>query len=198
MANPANPKPLVLASGSRYRAELLVRLRLPFEAVTTGVDEARLPGEAPEALAERLARMKASSLRPRFPDRLIIGSDQVASLGSKALGKPGGRARAIEQLALCSGRSVSFYTAVALAGPPPLPIASTVDVTRVRFRRLGVEEIERYVDAETPFDCAGSFKCEGLGITLFEAIESSDPTALIGLPLIKLRQLLANSGLALP
>lgn len=191
-------KPLILASQSAYRAGLLTRLGLPFEQVATNVDETRFPGEDPEALAERLARMKASVLRPRFPDRLIIGSDQVASLGGQAIGKPGNRVRAIEQLAMCAGRNVSFYTAVAVGGPPPAQILSAVDVTRVRFRKLGVDEIERYVDAEKPFDCAGSFKIEGLGITLFERVESSDPTGLIGLPLMALRNLLAQHGRSLP
>lgn len=202
MANPAQPispaAPLVLASESPYRAALLQRLGVPFEAAAARVDESRFPGEPTEQLAERLARMKASALRPRFPGRWILGSDQVASLAGKALGKPGTRERAIEQLALCSGRTVTFYTVAALFGPEPRQISTMLDTTHVRFRQLSGAEIGRYVDAEKPFDCAGSFKAEGLGITLFEEIRSMDPTALIGLPLIGVRRLLAEAGYPIP
>jgi septum formation protein len=202
MANPSTPitaaQPLVLASGSRYRAALLQRLGVPFEAVAADVDERRFPQETAEALAERLARTKASSLKVRFRERWILGSDQVASLGGQFFGKPGTRAAAIEQLALSSGRTLTFYTAVALFGPTPKQIFTAIDQTRVRFRSLTAEEIARYVDAEKPFDCAGSFRCEGLGIALFDKIESTDPTGLIGLPLIAVRKLLAEAGLSIP
>jgi septum formation protein len=192
------PAPLILASSSAYRAGLLGRLKLPFEAVAANVDETRFPNEAAEELAERLARTKASSLRPRFPGRWILGSDQVAVLGAVCLGKPGKREIAIEQLALSSGRVVTFYTSAALFGPKPQQIATAMDVTRVKFRKLSADEIRRYVDAEKPFDCAGSFKAEGLGISLFERIDSSDPTGLVGLPLIAVRRLLADAGFSVP
>jgi septum formation protein len=197
--HPISPKaPLVLASTSPYRAALLKRLNVPFEAQASKVDEMRYPGEVLEEMAERLARMKASALRVRFPARWILGSDQVASLAGQPMGKPGNRVRAIEQLAMSAGRTVIFYTCAALFGPNK-QIATVTDATRVRFRKLSPGEIERYVDAEKPFDCAGSFKCEGLGISLFEDISSHDPTALIGLPLIGVRRMLAETaGFSVP
>lgn len=190
--------PLVLASTSHYRAELLKRLHVPFEAHASKVDEMRYPGEVLEEMAERLARMKASALRVRFPARWILGADQVASLSGQPMGKPGNRVRAVEQLAMSSGRTVTFYTCAALFGPGK-QIATVMDATRVRFRKLSPGEIERYVDAEKPFDCAGSFKVEGLGISLFEDISCHDPTALVGLPLIGVRRMLAETaGFAVP
>lgn len=187
---------LILASTSPYRRELLQRLRLPFECARPAVDEAPLPGERPADLAHRLARAKAAEVAGRHPDAWVIGSDQVADLDGRVLGKPGGREAAIAQLAAMSAREVRFHTAVCLRrGERGLDAA---DTTTVRFRALEAAEIERYVDAEQPFDCTGSFKCEGLGIALFEAIESRDPTALVGLPLIALAGLLREAGYRLP
>jgi septum formation protein len=187
---------LVLASTSRYRRELLARLRLSFEAARPDVDETPGAGETPEALAARLAVAKAEAVAARFPGAWVIGSDQVADLDGTALGKSGGREAAIGQLRAMSGRAVAFRTAVCLARGDVR--WSAMDVTRVRFRRLDDSEIARYVDAEQPFDCAGSFKSEGLGIALFEAIETRDPTALVGLPLISTAGLLRRAGYALP
>ena len=187
---------LILASTSPYRRELLQRLRLPFETARPEVDETPLRGESPGQLVRRLARAKADAVAARHPGAWVIGSDQVADLDGRPLGKSGGRAAAIAQLAGMSGRVVDFHTAVCLRRGDDEQLA--LDLTRVRFRPLALEEIERYVDAEQPFDCAGSFKCEGLGITLFEAIESHDPTALVGLPLIALSGMLRAAGFRLP
>jgi len=188
---------LVLASTSPYRRELLSRLRLPFETVRPEVDESPLHGETPLALAERLARAKAGVIARREPGAFVIGSDQVAELEGQPLGKAGDRTGAIAQLGAMSGREVLFRTAVCIQreGDPP---RMATDTTTVRFRPLSFAEIERYVDAEAAFDCAGSFKAEGLGITLFDAIDSSDPTALIGLPLIITARLLREAGFVLP
>ena len=188
---------LILASTSRYRAELLARLRLPFEVARPEVDETPHPGEAPATLALRLAAAKASALATLHADAVVIGSDQVASCEGRVLGKPGGRDAAIAQLQAMSGREAVFLTAVALARPGGV-IETALDTTVVRFRPLSDDAIARYVDAEQPFDCAGSFKCEGLGIALFEAIESRDPTALVGLPLIATARLLRAAGCDLP
>lgn len=191
----AGPR-LVLASTSPYRRELLARLRLPFDTVRPEVDERPLADESPEALALRLAVAKARVVALSRPEACVVGSDQVADFDGRPLGKPGDRATAIAQLVAMSGRSVAFRTAVAVATGDALD--SALDTTLVRFRRLAMAEIERYVDLEQPFDCAGSFKCEGLGISLFEAIESRDPTALVGLPLVATARLLRASGFALP
>ena len=188
---------LVLASTSPYRRELLARLRLPFDTVRPEVDEAPLAGEAPGPLAERLAAAKAEAVAATAGDAWVLGSDQAADLDGQPLGKSGGRAAAIEQLRAMSGRSVVFHTAVCLARSGAASLAA-VGRTRVRFRTLAGDEIERYVDAEQPFDCAGSFKCEGLGIVLFESIENRDPTALVGLPLIATAGLLRRAGFMLP
>lgn len=188
---------LVLASTSVYRRALLSRLGLPFETASPGVDEAAGPDETPAALALRLAVAKAAAIARREPAANVIGSDQVAELDGQALGKPGGRDAAIAQLAAMSGRAVQFRTAVCVHGADDA-VRSHLDTTVVRFRTLSTAEIERYVDAEHPFDCAGSFKSEGLGIVLFDAIETSDPTALVGLPLIATARLLRVSGFALP
>lgn len=198
--------PLLLASTSRYRRELLERLRLPFHVARPDVDEAPLPEEAPAALAARLARLKAAAIAAHHPEAWVIGADQVAEVDGQAIGKPGHRDAAIAQLTAMSGRAIRFHTALCLLREGPLqegvPAESTCheasDVTTVRFRALSAEEIERYVDAEQPFDCAGSFKSEGLGITLFEGIDSQDPTALIGLPLIALSRLLRAARFHLP
>ena len=189
---------LVLASTSRYRRELLERLRLPFDVVRPEVDETALPGESPHALAIRLALAKAQAIAGQHSgDVWALGSDQVADVDGHALGKPGGREAAIAQLRSMSGRTVRFHTALCLAHADGRMHAD-IDLTEVRFRGLSDPEIERYVDAEQPFDCAGSFKSEGLGISLFEAIDNRDPTALIGLPLIATCTLLRQAGFTLP
>lgn len=189
--------PLILGSTSVYRRELLSRLRLPFDCARPDVDETPRAGESPLALATRLALAKAEDVAARQPGAWVIGSDQVAELDGAPLGKPGGREAAIAQLAAMSGRSVVFHTALALARSGQSALQA-VDRTVVVFRDLHGDEIARYVDAERPFDCAGSFKCEGLGISLFEAIRSDDPTALVGLPLIATARLLRSAGYALP
>lgn len=187
---------LILASTSPYRRELLARLRLDFEVASPDVDESPLPGESPATLAQRLAMAKGFAIAARMPQAWVIGSDQVADLDGRALGKSGGRAAAIGQLQAMSGRVVAFRTAVCVmrAG---IHFAE-IDTTLVRFRTLDPAEIARYVDAEHPFDCAGSFKSEGLGIALFDAIEAQDPTALVGLPLIATARLLRQAGYSLP
>jgi septum formation protein len=184
---------LILASTSRYRQELLSRLRLPFEAVAPEVDESPLPGEAPAALAERLALAKARVVAAAHPGAVVIGSDQVADLGGMAIGKPGSHARAAEQLRQMSGREVVFQTAVAIVAPG-LAAIERAEV-RVRVRELSDPAIEAYLRADEPYDCAGSAKVESLGIALLDAVESDDPTALIGLPLIRTCALLRRAGL---
>ena len=188
---------LLLASTSPYRRELLSRLCIPFDVVRPEVDEAPLSGESPLALARRLAAAKAEAIATREGDAWVIGSDQVAELDGRPLGKPGNRDAALAQLASMSGRSVAFRTAVSVMHRD-LGRFDAIDTTVVRFRGLAAEEIARYVDIEQPFDCAGSFKSEGLGIVLFDAIETSDPTALVGLPLIATARLLRQAGFALP
>jgi len=192
------PHPLVLASGSRYRRELLARLGLPFGCDSPDIDETARPGEAPAALAARLAREKALAVAARHPLARVIGSDQVADCGGRLLGKPGSAENARQQLRQASGRVVTFWTALALASPSATPLREAVVRCDVHFRELADDEIERYVAAEQPLDCAGSFKCEGLGIILFRKIVSDDPTALIGLPLIALCDMLRAEGIALP
>ncbi len=196
MASALPPVPtLILGSTSRYRRELLARLRLPFEVQSPEVDETEQPGEAPAALALRLASAKAQAVAERFPQAVVIGSDQVAELDGDAIGKPGSHDRAVAQLRRMSGRSVVFQTAVAVVRRATgFHRALLVPVT-VRFRRLSDAEIERYLLAETPYDCAGSAKSEGLGVALLDAIESDDPTALVGLPLIRTCGLLREAGL---
>lgn len=189
--------PLVLASTSRYRRELLARLGLPFEVDRPEVDETPLAGETPADTAVRLARAKGLAVAQRHPGAWVIGSDQVADLDGRALGKAGGREPALAQLQACSGKRVVFQTALCLVRGGGAPLAA-LDRTDVVFRALEREEILRYLDAEQPYDCAGSFKCEGLGITLFDAIHSQDPTALVGLPLIALSRALREAGYRLP
>lgn len=189
---------LVLGSTSRYRRELLERLRLPFDVASPDVDETPRPGETPQALANRLAVAKARDVARRLgDDAWALGSDQVADLDGLPLGKPGGREAAIAQLRAMSGRVVRFHTAICLAHADGRAFAAC-DPTDVHLRALAGDEIERYVDAEQPFDCAGSFKSEGLGITLFDAIDNRDPSALVGLPLIATCRLLRQAGFALP
>jgi septum formation protein len=189
---------LVLASTSRYRAELLRRLGVDFEACAPGTDEKPLAGESPPTRALRLAIAKAEAAAGTWRDAVVIGSDQVAELDGTLLDKPGTAARACGQLLASSGRTVDFHTAVCVFDTRNGSQHVHVDHTRVRFRRLREEEIARYVEREQPLDCAGSFKCEGLGITLFEGIDNSDPSALIGLPLIAVARLLRDCGIALP
>jgi len=186
---------LILASTSRYRRELLARLRLPFDVLSPDVDETALTGESPAALAQRLALAKAHAVARRHPDAVVIGSDQVADLAGVAIGKPGTHERAVAQLRRMRGHSVVFQTAVAVVcGATGYSGAALVPVT-VRFRQLDDAEIEHYLRAEQPYDCAGSAKAETLGIALLDAIESNDPTALIGLPLIKTCALLREAGI---
>lgn len=189
---------LVLASTSIYRRSLLERLNLPFTVARPEVDESPLSGESPEALARRLALAKAEAvLAGSGSGAWVIGSDQVAELDGLPLGKPGSHAAAVDQLRSMSGRDVRFLTALCLAGPDAQRL-QMLDITTVRFRMLADDEIERYVAREQPFDCAGSFKCEGLGIALFEAIDNRDPTALVGLPLIATSRLLRQAGFVVP
>jgi septum formation protein len=193
------PEPrLILASTSVYRRELLSRLRIPFETASPGTDEAVLPGEAPADTALRLAREKSRAVQAREPDAVVIGSDQVAALGDLRLDKPGNRDRAIEQLLAASGQTVDFHTAICVGSGRSGVQSTAVDCTRVTFRTLSRDAVERYVDAEKPFDCAGSAKAEGLGIALIERIESIDPTGLIGLPLILLTAALTQHGIRIP
>jgi septum formation protein len=195
--------PLILASTSRYRKELLERLRLAFSCTAPGADETPRPEEAPVALVARLARAKASAVAFQHPTAWVIGSDQVAvrvdAAGAEAtLGKPATEARCIEQLQSCSGRTIVFLTAVAVMRQEGNTLFEFIDSTRVKFRVLDQATIERYVAKERPLDCAGGFKSEGLGITLCESIDSADPSALIGLPLIRLSAALRSAGFELP
>lgn len=186
---------LLLASTSRYRALLLERLGLPFGVRAPGVSETHQPREQPAARALRLARAKAQAVAVQHPDACVIGSDQVAVLGRRILDKPGDAMRSREQLEAASGRLVAFHTAVVVVGPGAKPAQSHVDRTRVRFRVLSERDISRYVEIEQPFDCAGGFRSEGLGVALFESIDTRDPTALVGLPLIWLAGALRVAGL---
>ncbi|HZX71299.1 MAG TPA: Maf family nucleotide pyrophosphatase [Rhodanobacter sp.] len=189
---------IVLASTSRYRAELLRRLVPEFEQAAPHTDESPLPNEAPAACALRLAIAKAQAVAGTCGDALVIGSDQVAEVDGVVLGKPGDSERARAQLTASSGRRVHFHTALCLFDARHGRKQTHVDHTQVRFRDLAPAEIARYVEREQPLDCAGSFKGEGLGISLFAAIDSHDPTALIGLPLIALARLLREAGVAVP
>ncbi|CAN5617687.1 Maf family protein [soil metagenome] len=188
---------LLLASTSPYRRALLARLRLPFDVMPPEVDETALAGETPLALVQRLAQAKAAAVAMRAGDAWAIGSDQVAELDGQALGKPGSADAAVAQLSALAGRNVPFHTAVALVHSDGRHFTA-VDTTRVQVRALTAAEIARYVAQERPYDCAGSFKSEGLGIALFESIESQDPTALVGLPLIATARLLRQAGFPVP
>lgn len=191
-------RPLILASTSPYRRELLARLALPFLVESPGVDEAAVLGETPAARAARLAVAKALAVARRHPDALVIGSDQVAALDAAILDKPGNAERCRAQLTALAGRTASFHTACALVGLDARIELAHTDTTRVVARALTRGEIDRYIEREHPFDCAGGFKVEALGVALFERIESQDPTALIGLPLIWLAGALRRAGLAVP
>lgn len=191
-------RPLVLASSSPYRRELLQRLQLPFTCCSPNIDERPLADETPEVLVQRLAVAKARALRAQFLQHLIIGSDQVAVLDGQILGKPGTAAAAIAQLTAASGRSVTFYTGLCLLDSASGTIQVDCVPFTVHFRSLSPAQISRYIEREQPLDCAGSFKSEGLGISLFRATEGEDATSLIGLPLIRLCNMLSQAGIAIP
>jgi septum formation protein len=193
-----NPRRLVLASGSRYRKELLARLGLPFEIAAPEVDEAPQPGEAPADTALRLSVLKARALQRSHGDSLIIGSDQVASSGGQRYGKPGSHDNAARQLRELSGRTAIFDTGVSLLDTTNGRIQSRLVPCRVTFRTLDEPLIQRYLEKERPYDCAGAAKAEGLGIALIARMETDDPTSLIGLPLIALSEMLRNAGLQVP
>ncbi len=189
---------LLLASSSPYRQELLSRLRLPFESCAPDIDETSLPGESAEQLVTRLAEQKARALAEQYPNHLIIGSDQVAVLDSKIIGKPHTYERAKQQLQSASGNSVRFLTGLALFDSATGRVQTDCVSFTVHFRELDEARIERYLKIEQPYDCAGSFKAEGLGISLFRATEGEDVTSLVGLPLISLVDMLLNEGYDVP
>ena len=197
---PAAPlsRALVLASTSRYRRELLERLRLPFEVQPPKVDESAQPGETPRTLALRLAAEKARAVAARYREAVVIGSDQVAELDGEPLGKPGDHANAVRQLQGMQGRSITFHTALTVCCAASGFEESDVATVRVQVRALDDAAIERYLRAEQPYDCAGSAKSEGLGVALLDSIDSDDPTALIGLPLIRCCRMLRAAGFTLP
>jgi septum formation protein len=188
-------QPLILASTSPFRRALLERLGLPFTTVAPAVDETRRPGEPPQVLVLRLAEAKAAAVAAAHPDAIIIGSDQVACIDDQVLGKPGDRERAIAQLELASGRTLVFQTGLCVLNAITGRTQTLVEPFHVHFRRLTRARICAYLDREQPWDCAGSFKSEGLGIALFARLEGEDPSALIGLPLIRLITLLESEGL---
>lgn len=192
---PFQPRPLILASTSVYRRHLLERLRLPFDVIAPDVDEAALPHEAPAPLARRLALAKAQAVAAQHPTSVVIGSDQVADLNGEALGKPGTHARAVAQLQRMRGQTVIFQTAVAVVCQANGFAQTELAPVKVQFRDLTDAQIEAYLLAEKPYDCAGSAKSEGLGIALLARIDSDDPTALVGLPLIRTCHLLEAAGL---
>lgn len=191
-------KPLVLASTSPYRRQLLERLRLPFEAAPPGTDETALDGEDAPTRVKRLALEKALAVSTRFEDALIIGSDQLATLGQEILGKPGTHERAVAQLENCRGRAVHFHTGLCLLDSASGDYQLDCVPFTVQFRKLTGAQIERYLRQEKPYDSAGSFKSEALGIALFESMRGDDPTALIGLPLIRLTSMLQAAGVEIP
>jgi septum formation protein len=188
---------LVLGSTSKYRRELLQRLQIPFDVAAPDVDETPHPGELPAAIAQRLALAKARAVAASFPAAVVIGSDQVADLRGQPLGKPGNHLRATEQLRQMSGQTVVFQTAVAVVCLESGFEEQSLAAVKVRFRELSDDEIENYLRAEQPYDCAGSAKSEGLGIALLASIESDDPTALVGLPLIRTCSMIRAAGVAL-
>ena len=193
----APQRTLILGSTSRYRRELLSRIGVPFETAAPQVDETPLPGETPVQIARRLALAKARAVTRRFPQAVVIGSDQVADLAGEPLGKPGTHERATEQLRRMRGRTVVFQTALAVVCEATGFTAEDLAPVEVRFRDLSDSEIEHYLRAEQPYDCAGSAKSEGLGIALLEAIHSDDPTALVGLPLIRTCRMIRAAGIEL-
>ena len=191
-------RPLILASSSTYRHALLSRLGLPFESEAPNLDERRLDGEPARDLVRRLAEAKARALATRHPAHLIIGSDQVAVLGDRILGKPGGFEQALEQLTAASGQRVTFLTGLALLDSHTGQCQVDVVPFSVNMRQLDRSSLTRYLQAEQPYDCAGSFKAEGLGVSLFESTEGPDATSLVGLPLIRLVAMLAQAGVVVP
>lgn len=195
--NPPASRPLILGSTSRYRRELLQRLHIPFDVVAPDVDETPLPGETPRRLAERLALAKAHAVARLHPHAVVIGSDQVADLDGVPLGKPGSHERAVIQLRQMRGQTVIFQTAVSVVCSESGFAQSSLAAVRVKFRDLSDHEIENYLRIEQPYDCAGSAKSEGLGIALLESIDNDDPTALVGLPLIRTCKMLQAAGVAL-
>ena len=188
---------LILGSTSAYRRELLARLHIPFEVAAPDVDETPFPGEAPNEMAKRLSLAKARAVAVRFPQAVVIGSDQVADLNGLSLGKPGTHDKAVAQLRHMRGQTVVFQTAVAVVCLETGFEQRSLAAVRVKFRDLTNDEIENYLQIEKPYDCAGSAKSEGLGIALLDAIDSDDPTALIGLPLIRTCQMLRAAGMSL-
>lgn len=190
--------PLILASTSPFRAELLTRLRLPFETFAPDIDETPLAGETPESMVTRLTKGKAEAARKQFPNHLIIASDQCATCDDDIIGKPRNHARAVEQLSRFSGRSITFLTGLCLLNTATGQTQIDCVPFVVQFRKLSAQQIENYLYIETPYQCAGSFKSEGLGISLFAKMSGEDPNALIGLPLIRLTSFLANEGINLP
>jgi MAF protein len=190
-------KPILLASSSVYRRQLLDKLGLPYQCQSPDIDETRRPNEKPDALVMRLAHSKASALASQYPDSLIIGSDQVAALDDAILGKPGTHERACEQLLAASGRKVTFYTGLCLLNTATGKSQKRCETFSVQFRALSEAQIDNYLKREQPYDCAGSFKSEGLGISLFRRMEGNDPNTLVGLPLIALIDLLNNEGVDL-
>jgi septum formation protein len=189
-------KPLILASSSIYRQQLLRRLGIPFTVASPEIDETPLSGEPPPQTALRLAEQKARALAGQFPDALIIGSDQVAVLHGQALGKPGNHANAVKQLNAASGQTLMFHTALCLLDSGNGTVQLATATNEVKFRSLTPEQIERYLETEKPYDCAGSAKSEGLGIALIEYIRGDDPNTLIGLPLIELTTMLIRAGIS--
>jgi len=189
---------LVLGSTSPFRRELLQRLGLQFATAAPRIDESRVPGESPEELVSRLALAKARAVAGDHPDALIIGSDQVAVIDGDILGKPGNRENAISQLLQASGKVVTFYTGLCLLNAANDTAQVVVEPFRVHFRSLSRAQVERYLDREEPYGCAGSFKSEGLGISLFARLEGDDPNALVGLPLIRLVEMLEKEGISVP
>lgn len=188
---------LVLGSTSRYRRELLSRLNLPFEVASPDVDETPMPGELPAALAARLALAKAQAVAAKYPKAVVIGADQVADLHGQPLGKPGTHERAVAQLRMMRGQTVIFQTALAVVCLESGFVQQDIAAVRVVFRDLSDAEIENYLRIEQPYDCAGSAKSEGLGIALLERIDNDDPTALIGLPLIRTARMIRAAGVQL-
>lgn len=193
-----NMLPIVLGSTSPFRRALLEKLGVPFVMDAPRVDEATLPGEAPQPLVRRLAEAKAREVASRHSAALVIGSDQVACVDGGILGKPGNRENAVAQLVAASGKAVVFHTGLCLYNSASGRAQVAVEPFTVHFRALDRGQIERYVDRELPFNCAGSFKSEGYGITLFSALEGRDPNTLVGLPLIRLVEMLAAEGIKLP
>ncbi|HEC17616.1 MAG TPA: septum formation inhibitor Maf [Sedimenticola sp.] len=204
--NPTPPSPdpdaaeprIILGSASPFRRNLLERLGIRFLAEAPEINEDRLPGESPQDLVSRLAREKAEAIGRNHPHALIIGSDQVACIGNQIAGKPGSREKAIAQLQKASGKRVTFYTGLCLLNSASGRLQIACEPFHVHFRKLSLARIERYLDKERPYGCAGSFRSEGLGIALFERLEGDDPNALVGLPLIRLVDMLAEEGIEIP